>query len=81
MWFKVIETYNWEGVSEEIYESCVRNRFTNDSEFIETLFSKYYKVKIFLQSTDELMDFIECCGKEIVINKDRTIEIYNGYRE
>lgn len=82
MWFKVYETYNWEGVSENIYENCIKNRFTNESEYIEGLFHSYYKVKVCFESTHELMEFIECCGSsEVVINKNREIEIYNGYRE
>ncbi|MDU3409971.1 hypothetical protein [Clostridium sp.] len=81
MWFKVTETYNWEGVSVEIYEKCIKNNFANKSEYIEGMFNNYYKVKIYLQSTRELIDFVKSCGKEIVINQNEEIEIYNGYRE
>lgn len=81
MWFEVYETYNYDGVSKEIYESCIMNRFTNKAEYIEGMFRSYYKVKVYFQTTKELVEFIECCDEKIVITQNGEIEIYNGYRE
>ena len=80
MWFKVYETNNYRGVSEELHEKCVK-KFIHKSEFVKELFREYYKVSIFLETPQELIAFINDCGSEVVINKNKEIEIYNDYRE
>ena len=80
MWFKVYETDNYSGVSEELYEKCIK-KFIHKSEFIKESYREYYKVSVFLETPQDLIDFIIDCGSKIVVNKNKEIEIYNDYRE
>lgn len=77
MWFKVIEAHNYDGISKEIYEDCILNRFTNKSELVKGAFWDYYKVSVYFNSISELMEFIDCCEYGVIISKNRTIVIYD----
>ena len=87
MAFKVKSTRHWEDKFgfkiEEKQEPKFERMCDENGKILQHFFGYKIKVEptIQINTLDELMKLIQSVNRELIIDKDNWIEIYDGYRE